>query len=117
MPHDRCRIPVDHDRGPVTHPLFSCVSSITCTPGYSYRDRGIVGADDRFYFGPAGEHDGVIVAPMTCQRGHYSTPVKPGTNFLGVIVGSALKACDGIYNAAYGIIDSIIGSGDDGGQC
>jgi hypothetical protein len=86
--------------------------------GYSYRDGGVVGPQDRFYFAPAGQREGVIVAPMKCQGGYYNTtPVKSG-NWLGNIVDGALKACATVYDTAYNIIESAVGSSDVyGGRC
>jgi hypothetical protein len=86
--------------------------------GYSYRDGGVVGPQDRFYFAPDGPRQGVIVAPMKCQGGYYNTtPVKSG-NWLGNIVDGALKACATVYDTAYNIIESAVGSSDVyGGRC
>jgi hypothetical protein len=86
--------------------------------GYSYRDGGVVGPQDRFYFAPAGQREGVIVAPMKCQGGYYNTaPVKPG-NWIGNIVDGALKACATVYDTAYNIIESAVGNSDVyGGRC
>jgi hypothetical protein len=86
--------------------------------GYSYRDGGVVGPQDRFYFAPAGQREGVIVAPMKCQGGYYnSTPVKSG-NWIGNIVDGALKACATVYDTAYNIIESAVGNSDVyGGRC
>lgn len=86
--------------------------------GDRYADGGVVGADDRFYFAPSGRHDGVAVAPMRCQGGKYDYNSAGSGNWLGSIVDGALKACAGVYDAAYGIIAEAIGSGGThGGGC
>lgn len=86
--------------------------------GYSYADGGVVGTNDQFYFAPAGAHEGVIVAPMRCQGGVYGDKPVKASNWIGDIVDSALKACAGVYKAAYDIIAKVGGTGDlYGGSC
>jgi hypothetical protein len=90
--------------------------------GDRYTDDGVLGADGRFYFAPSGKHDGVAIAPMRCQNGKYAYNSAGSGNWLGSIVDSALKACAGVYDAAYGIISDVVGngsgySGSSGGGC
>jgi hypothetical protein len=84
--------------------------------GDVYRDGGVLGADDKFYFAPSGAHDGVVIAPMQCKGGKYdyNKPTSSG-NWLGSIVDAALKACAGVYDAAYGVISTAFGGGSDSG--
>jgi hypothetical protein len=84
--------------------------------GDRYADGGVVGPDDRFYFAPSGKHDGVAVAPMRCQNGKYDYNTTGSGNWIGSIVDGALKACAGVYDAAYGIIaDAFGGAGHTSG--
>lgn len=79
--------------------------------GYSYADGGVMGPDDHFYFAPSGQHAGVVIAPMRCQGGKYDYNSVSSSNWLGKIVDTALKACAGVYDAAYGIISTAFGEG------
>jgi len=81
--------------------------------GDRYADGGVLGADDRFYFAPSGKHDGVAIAPMRCQDGKYAYNSAGSGNWLGSLVDGALKACAGVYDAAYGIIAEAFGNSSD----
>ena len=98
--------------------LYDNGKQLALPAGYSYADGGVVGTNDKFYFAPAGAHDGVIVAPMRCQGGTYSDKPVKASNWMGDIVDTALKACAGVYKAAYDIIAKAGGTGDlYGGSC
>jgi len=101
------------------HMIYDNGKAAALPAGYSYRDGGVVGPDDRFYFGQSGARDGVIVAPMRCQGGRYADKPVKANNWIGDIVDSALKACAGVYDAAYNIISTAVGTGNDvyGGSC
>jgi hypothetical protein len=49
---------------------------------------------------------------MRCQDGKYGYSSVGSGNWLGSIVDGALKACAGVYDAAYGIIASAFGGGE-----
>jgi hypothetical protein len=85
--------------------------------GYSYKDGGVLGPDNRFYFAPDGAKQGVVIAPMKCQGGKYdyNKPAAQG-NWIGDVVNSALKACAGVYDAAYNLISTAFGTGNDHGD-
>jgi hypothetical protein len=84
--------------------------------GYKYTDGGVMGPDDHFYFAPSGARDGVVVAPLQCQNGKYGYNSASTGNWIGSIVDSALKACAGVYDAAYNVIATAFGnSGGRGG--
>jgi hypothetical protein len=91
--------------------LYDHGKEVALPKGDSYR-----GGGDKFYFAPSGEHDGVVIAPMQCKGGKYdySKPTSSG-NWLGSIVDAALKACAGVYDAAYGVISTAFGGGGDSG--
>jgi hypothetical protein len=88
---------------------------VTLPKGYSYADGGVLGPDDRFYFAPSGQRSGVVIAPMRCQGGKYDYNSVSSSNWLGKVVDSALKACAGVYDAAYGIIAGAFGEGGSSG--
>jgi hypothetical protein len=83
--------------------------------GYSYKDGGVLGPDDRFYFAPSGEHQGVVIAPMQCKGGKYDYNSVSSGNWIGKIVDSALKACAGVYDAAYSLVSTAFGGSSDSG--
>jgi hypothetical protein len=95
--------------------LYDKSGQLNLPPGYSYRDNGIVPNNDRFYFAPDGRDQGVVVAPLSCRDGRYNTAPVQSTNWIGKIVDSALKACAGVYDAAYGIISDAAGTGGQSG--
>ena len=98
--------------------LYDNGKQLALPTGYSYADGGVVGTNDKFYFAPAGAHEGVIVAPMRCQGGMYNDKPVKANNWIGDIVDTALKACAGVYKAAYDIIAKVGGTGDlYGGSC
>lgn len=96
--------------------LYDHGKEVALPKGDTYRGGGVLGADDKFYFAPSGEHEGVVIAPMQCKGGKYdyNKPVSSG-NWLGSLVDSALKACAGVYDAAYGIISTAFGDGGSSG--
>jgi hypothetical protein len=96
--------------------LYENGHEATLPAGYSYRDGGVVGPDDRFYFAPSGDRQGVVVAPMRCQNGKYDYNGASSNNWIGKVVDSALKACAGVYDAAYNLISTAFGGGDDHGS-
>jgi hypothetical protein len=92
--------------------------AVALPAGDRYADGGVVGANDSFYFAPSGKHDGVAVAPMRCQGGKYDYNSAGSGHWIGSIVDGALKACAGVYDAAYGIIATAFGNGEThGGGC
>jgi hypothetical protein len=95
--------------------LYENGHEATLPSGYSYRDGGVVGPDDRFYFAPSGDRDGVVVAPLRCQNGKYDYNSANSGNWIGKIVDSALKACAGVYDAAYGLISTAFGGSSQSG--
>jgi hypothetical protein len=95
--------------------LYDDGHMVALPKGYSYSDGGVLGPDDRFYFAPSGKHDGVVIAPMRCQSGKYDYSSVSSGNWLGKIVDTALKACAGVYDAAYGIISTAFGEGGSSG--
>jgi hypothetical protein len=101
--------------------LYENGQEATLPPGYTYRDGGVLGPDDRFYFAPSGTREGVVIAPMRCQNGKYDYNSSESGNWIGKIVDSALKACAGVYDAAYSLIATAFGgdtnSGYGGSSC
>jgi hypothetical protein len=95
--------------------LYDNGGQLNLPQGYSYRDNGIVPNNDRFYFAPDGRDQGIVVAPLSCRDGRYNTAPVQSSNWIGKIVDSALKACAGVYDAAYGIISDVAGTGGQSG--
>ena len=95
--------------------LYDKGKEVALPAGYSYKDGGVLGPDDRFYFAPSGEHQGVVVAPMQCKNGKYDYNAVSSGNWIGKVVDSALKACAGVYDAAYGLISTAFGGSTDSG--
>ncbi|HEY1623365.1 MAG TPA: hypothetical protein VGG16_06155 [Streptosporangiaceae bacterium] len=95
--------------------LYDDGRPVALPAGDRYADGGILGPDDKFYFAPSGKYDGVAVAPMRCQNGKYDYNKVSSGNFIGDIVDKALKACAGVYDAAYGLISDAFGGGSSSG--
>jgi hypothetical protein len=93
--------------------LYENGHEATLPPGYTYKDGGVLGPDDHFYFAPSGAHDGVVVAPLRCQNGRYGYDSASKGNWIGDVVDAALKACAGVYDAAYNLIGTAFGTGTD----
>jgi hypothetical protein len=95
--------------------LYENGSRYTLPDGYSYKDGGVLGPDDRFYFAPDGDRQGVVIAPMQCKNGKYGYNSAGSDNWIGKVVDSALKACAGVYDAAYNLISTAFGGGGESG--